>query len=251
MKKFILLVCIIFSMSALVAYAMTIEPIYTCIDGYTIYSGYTMDDIKKAPKSCSYTVSDKTSETYNLCNKKFSNINNLSSAGKCEISNYRASLKFQNETCSFDFDVKRGKITGSSYSKFENKNNYDTVYSVTGYNEKDNKCLQVLAKSLKAKYPHIKGNPLYGFEEDKETMLQNTERYNSLHPKTEAKTIQNNSTTNYIKSKPNQNQKTLYKCGGYINGSYASCSTYDPTDSSAKPVCKTLYKQGKCYRLNH
>ena len=46
MKKFILLVCIIFSMSALVAYAMTIEPIYTCIDGYTIYSGYTMDDKK-------------------------------------------------------------------------------------------------------------------------------------------------------------------------------------------------------------
>ena len=108
-------------------------------------------------------------------------------AGKCEISNYRASLKFQNETCSFDFDVKRGKITGSSYSKFENKNNYDTVYSVTGYNEKDNKCLQVLAKSLKAKYPHIKGNPLYGFEEDKETMLENTERYNSYIQKQKRK----------------------------------------------------------------
>lgn len=249
MKKFVLLVGIIFSMSALVAYAMTIEPIYTCIGEHAVYSGSTRDEIKKA-SICSYYSSDKMSEDYRQCIKRFDNMEKLYNAGKCEVSYYRASLELQNGTCSFWFDLKEDKIIGS-YSKFDNNNSSNTVFSATGYNEKDNKCLQTLAKSIRAKYPHIKGNPLYGFEEDKETMLENTEIYNSLHPKTNVKTIQNSPTTNYMKSKPNQNKKTFYKCGGYVNGSYESCSIYDPTNSSAKPICKMLYKQGKCYRLNY
>lgn len=252
MKKFIFLVLTFFCVTTLMAWAITTEPLYTCEGNNMLYADFTKESFKANYNSCSYFSKDKTSVTYKNCVKEIKRTSDevmgLYNSGKCKVTGYRASLKSQNEACHFDYDKKGEEIVGSGHAK-----NNNISFGKTGYNETDNKCLQSLAKSLRTKYPHIKGNPLYGFEENKEAM-EKGRAFNEWNSKLQSNSIQDEAPLNQTldKTKPiQQNKKTVYKCSGYVNGSYANCSTYDPTDSPAKPVCKTLYKQGKCYRLNH